>query len=435
MDSVADFALDYAAKLGLDEAEVSLHEGTGVSVNVRMCELETVEKHNDAQIVVNVYKNHHTGSASSADMSEAGVRSLLDAAASIASQTGADECLGLADKELMASELYDLDLHHPWGADITELAQLATRCEDAALSRDKRISNSEGANVSTYSGNALYANSHGFRSISSSSQHSLSCSVIAGKDAGMQRDYWYDSDRNAANLDAPEAIGKTAAERAVQRLDARKIDSTETPILFDPAMAKSLIGHLVGALRGGAIYKRASFMLERLEQQIMPEFVTIAEHPHIPAGAGSALHDNEGVATPAYHALVDQGRLQTYVLGSYTARKLGLSSTANAGGVRNLRVSDTGHNFQELLAQMGQGLLVTELIGSGINMVTGDYSRGAAGFWVENGEISYPVEEITIAGNLLDMYQGIVAVGNDTDRRGNTHSGSILVQNMTLAGS
>lgn len=431
----AEIAIEYATQQGMDQVETALHQGVGISISARQQELETVEKHNDAQLVVSVYKDHKTGSASSADMSEAGIKSTVDAAMSIARFTGADECLGLADAQLMAKEDKSLDLHHPWQVGMSEMVDIALACEAAALDVDDRITNSEGASVSSYSGNAVYANSHGFLRSDSGSQHSVSCSVIGATEHGMQRDYWYDSNRNASKLQSAEAIGELAAERTLRRLGARQIDSTQATVMFDPIMAKSLIGHLVGAVKGGAIYKKASFMLDKVGEPVLPEFVTIAENPHKLGGANSSMYDGEGVATPEYRALVDSGVLQSYVLGSYTARKLGLTSTANAGGVRNLTISNTGQDAQQLLGQMGTGLLVTELIGSGINMVTGDYSRGAAGFWVENGELQFPVEEITIAGNLQDMYRNIVAIGNDYDVRGNTECGSIVVEGMTIAGS
>jgi PmbA protein len=251
----------------------------------------------------------------------------------------------------------------------------------------------------------------------------------------MQRDYWYDSNRNPRLLSSAESIGKIAAERTIARLGARQISSCQATVMYDPQMAKSLIGHLIGSIKGGAIYKKASFMLDKVGEQVLPDFMTIAENPHKLGASGSAMHDGEGVGTPEYRAIVESGRLASYVLGSYSARKLGLESTANSGGVRNVSVTNTGQTFEELLAQVGTGLLVTELIGSGINMVTGDYSRGAAGYWIENGELQYPVEEITVAGNLIDMYRNIVAIGNDIDDRGNTECGSIVVENMTIAGS
>jgi len=335
----------------------------------------------------------------------------------------------------MASQEQDLDLHHAWDADEAQMLDLAMRCEQAAVESSERITNTEGASVNSYSGAAVYANSHGFLGQSLGSQYSISCSVIGSNDGSMQRDYWYDSSRNAASLDSAEDIGIEAAKRTIARLGARQIDSCQAPIMYDSGAAKSLISHLVGALKGGAIFKKASFMLDKVGEDILPNFMTIAENPHKLGASGSAWHDSEGVATPDYRAIVDDGCLKSYVLGSYTARKLGLQSTANAGGVRNLSVSNTGQTYEELLREMGTGLLVTELIGSGINMVTGDYSRGAAGFWVENGEIQYPVEEITVAGNLLDMYRNIVAIGDDYDNRGSTECGSIVIENMTIAGS
>lgn len=431
----AEYALDYARKQGMDQAEVSLHQGTGVAVTARQQVLETVEKNNDAQISLSVYKDHKTGSSSSADLSERGIRASVDAAISIARHTGADDCLGLADKELMATELADLDLYHPWEKNIADMVDIALACEQAALEFDDKIINSEGASINSYSGHAVYANSHGFINQTKGSNHSMSCSVIGAVDDNMQRDYWYDSSRDPSKLVSAESIGKEAARRTVRRLGASKIASTQAPVLYEPAMAKSLISHLIGAIKGGSIYKKASFMLDKVGESVLPEFITIAENPHKMGASNSARHDGEGVATPAYRAIIDSGVLTGYVLGSYTARKLGLQSTANSGGVRNLTVSNTGESFDELIKKMGNGLLLTELIGSGINMVTGDYSRGAAGFWIENGEIQMPVEEITIAGNLRDMYRDIVAVGADIDTRGNTECGSILIQNMTIAGS
>jgi len=435
LSRAAQYAIDYAKQQGVDQSEASLHQGTGISITARQQELETVEKHNDAQLVISVYKDSKTGSASSADMSEQGIRSTVDAAISIARYTGADDCFGLADAERMATKEQDLDLHHEWRADEAQMLDMAIRCEQAAVDSSELITNSEGASVNSYSGSAVYANSHGFLSESLGSQYSVSCSVIGSNGEGMQRDYWYDSNRNANKLDSAEEIGKVAAKRTLARLGAQQIASCQANVMYDSAMAKSLISHLIGALKGGAIYKKASFMLDRIGEDILPDFMTIAENPHKLGASSSAWHDGEGVATPEYRAIVEAGRLESYVLSSYTARKLGLESTANAGGVRNLTVSNTGQSTQQLIRELGTGLLVTELIGSGINMVTGDYSRGAAGFWVENGEVQYPVEEITVAGNLLDMYRNIIAIGDDYDNRGSTECGSIVIENMTIAGS
>lgn len=435
LTKAAEFALTQAKALGMQQAEASVHQGTGVSVTARQQQLETVEKHNDSQLIVTVFDDFKTGSACSADLSEEGVKATVAAACSIASYTAADDCLGLADEQLMAKREIDLDLYHPWNDDVAVMADLALRCENAAMEFDKKITNSEGASISTYSGHAVYANSHGFMSSNSGSQHSISCSVIGGATDSMQRDYWYDSNRNGALLTDAETIGRRAAERTIARLGSRKIPSTEAHVLFDPQIAKSLIGHLIGALKGGAIYKKASFMLDKVGERVLPSFVEITENPHLRGASGSAWHDGEGVQTPSSRAIVQDGVLQGYVLSAYTSRKLGLPTTANAGGVRNLRVNDTGQDQTTLIKDMGKGLLVTELIGSGINMVTGDYSRGAAGFWVENGEVQFPVEEITIAGNLLQMYQRIAAIGNDIDARGNTVLGSVLMENLTIAGS
>jgi len=370
LSQCAEFAIDYAKQKGMDQSEVSLHHGTGLSITARQQELETIEKNNDAQIVVSVYKNHKTGSASGADLTEQGIRDMVDAAVSIATYTGADECLGLADSELMATNNDDLDLYHPWDKTEAELLDYALTCEQAAISADARITNSEGASVSSYSGSAVYANSHGFLSRSQGSQHSASCSVIGAQADNMQRDYWYDSSRNPAELAQAEDIGRMAAERTLARIGARKIASTQAPVLFDPSVAKSLISHLIGAIKGGAIYKKASFMLDKVGESVLPEFITLSENPHILGAAGSARHDGEGVATPEYRAIIESGVLNSYVLASYTARKLGLQSTANSGGVRNLRITNTGQSFDQLLKELGTGLFVTELIGSGINMVT-----------------------------------------------------------------
>lgn len=435
MQDIAQLVLDEAKKLGLDQAETAIHQGTGVSVTARLGELETVEKHNDTEVVVSVYKDHKTGSASSADITEKGIRQTVQAAASIAKYTGQDDCFGLADKDLMAQDIPDLDLYHPWDIDVSGMCDLALQCEQVARDYDKRIVNSEGASVNSYSGFDVYANSHGFMHRKRASRHSISCSVVSGHDQEMQRDYWYDSNRNASKLDSVQNIGEMTAQRAVRRLGSKQIKSCQAPVLFESTIASSLISHFISAIKGGALYKKASFLLDKLEQPVFPEAINIWENPHILSGASSSAYDNEGVATPEKRDLICDGVLQSYVLGSYTARKLDMQSTANAGGVRNVRISHGNHSFDSMLAEMGSGLLVTELIGSGINMVTGDYSRGAAGFWVENGEIQYPVDEITIAGNLSDMFMSITEIGSDVDTRGNICTGSILLKQMTIAGA
>jgi len=367
LSKVAEFALDYAKSAGMEQADVSLHQGTGVSISARQQALETIEKHNDSQVVVTVYNDHKTGSASSADMTEAGIRSTVDAAVSIAKYTGSDDCLGLADKELMATELKDLDLDHPWDIEVKGLLDIALNCEQAALDFDSRISNSEGASIDTYSGTAVYANSHGFISKKHASQHSVSCSVIGSEQSsvdneGMQRDYYYDSNRNPTKLIDDVEIGREAAKRTVSRLGARQINSMETPVIFDSRIAKSLIGHLINGISGGAIYKKASFMLDKVGVNILPDFVTIAENPHLLGGVASSTHDSEGVATADYRPIVQNGELQSYVLGSYTARKLGMQSTANSGGVRNISVSNSGQDHEQLLAEMGTGLRLETIL-------------------------------------------------------------------------
>ena len=435
LENVAQQVMDEAKQLGLDQVEVSIHQGSGTSVTARLGELETVEKHNDTEVVVSVYRDHKTGSASSADITEQGIRQTVNAAASIAKYTGEDDCLGLADKELMAHDVPDLDLYHPWKVDIADMCDMALQCEQVARDYDERIINSEGASVNSYSGVDMYANSHGFMQRRQGSRHSMSCSVIGGQAQEMQRDYWYDSNRNAAKLTSVEHVGEMAAKRAVRRLGSKQIKSCQVPVLFEAPIASSLVGHFIAAIKGGALYKKASFLLDKLQQAVFPGFVNIWENPHLRAGAGSAAYDNEGVATPERRDLVIDGVLQSYVLGSYTARKLSMKSTANAGGVRNVFVSHGENDFQGMLSNMGTGLLVTELIGSGVNTVTGDYSRGAAGFWVENGIIQHAVDEITIAGNLSDMFMQVIDIGNDVDYRGNISTGSILLENMTIAGA
>lgn len=435
MLNVAQLVLDEAKKLGMDQAETAIHQGTGISVTARLGELETVEKHNDTEVVISVYKNHKTGSASSADASEQGIRQTVQAAVSIANHTGQDDCFGLADKALMATDIPDLDLYHAWDIDITGMCDIALQCEQAARSYDKRIINSEGATVNSYSGADVYANSHGFMHKKRASRHSISCSVISGHEQEMQRDYWYDSNRNANKLESVDEIGVITAKRTIRRLGAKQVKSCQVPVLLEAPIASSLIAHFIAAIKGGALYKKASFLLDKLDQQIFPEFIDIWENPRLQAGSGSSAYDNEGVVTADKRSLIEHGVLQGYVLGSYTARKLKMQSTANAGGVRNVSITHSDNDFDTMLSTMGTGLLVTELIGSGINMVTGDYSRGAAGFWIENGKIQHAVDEVTIAGNLADMFMKIAEIGNDVDYRGNIHSGSILLDNMTIAGA
>ena len=345
----------------------------------------------------------------------------------------APACAGLAPAEHMAREVPDLDLFHPWALSAEQAIELARTCEDAARAVDVRIRNSEGATVSSHHGLRAYANTHGFSGAYRSSRHSISCSVLGEQDGGMQRDYWYSVARARADLEAPEAVGRRAGERAVRRLGARRLSTRHVPVVFIAEQATGLFGHFVNAVRGPSLYRNASFLLDHLGRRIFPEFLRIHEQPHLPRALGSAPFDNEGVATRP-RDLVEHGVLAGYVLDSYSARRLGRETTGNSGGVHNLTVEPGTLDLPALLRRMDTGLLVTELMGHGVNIVTGDYSRGASGFWVEGGEIAYPVEEITIAGNLRDMFQAIAAVGNDVDTRGNIRSGSVLIERMTVAG-
>lgn len=429
---VADL-LDEARRQGASAAEAGVSQDAGFTVTVRMGELETVEYTRDHGLGVTVYFGQRKGSASSSDLSPEAVRDTVRAACAIARHTQEDPCAGLADADLMARDLPDLDLYHPWGLTVDEAIQRALDCEGSARALDHRISNSEGATLTSHTGLHIYGNSHGFVGGYPSSRHSLSCAVVGKDGDSMQRDYWWTSACAAEDLEPPDLVGRKAAERTLARLGARQIPTGEAPVLFQAEAAGSLLRHLIGAIRGSSLYREASFLLDQLNQPIFPDWVRIHENPLLPRGPGSAPFDGEGVAT-APKDFVTGGVLVSYVLDSYSARKLGLRTTANAGGVRNLAMEPGLLDLAGLLREMGTGLLVTELMGHGVNAVTGDYSRGASGFWVEGGEIAYPVEEITIAGNLLDMYRDLRAVGNDLDTRGNTRTGSWLLAPLTIAG-
>ena len=432
LKSLLSQAVEYARANGADQVEVAASNDKGYSVTARLGEVEMVEHHNQRAMGVTVYRGKAKGSASTNIVTPEAINRTIDSALEIAKFTAEDKCSGLADAELMANDYPQLDLDHPWAIEPEQALEQAIRCEEVARD-DKRIVNSEGASVSSISTQLSYANSHGFVGEYRGTRHNVSCSVIAGDDKGMQRDYWYSVDRNAKNLEDIESIGAMARERTVRRLGGRGLKTCSVPILFEPTLARSLVGHLFSAISGGALYREASFLLDSINKKILPEWLSITEDPHIIGGLGSVPFDNEGVRTQP-RSIVENGVLQGYVLSSYSARKLGMKTTANAGGVHNIRMTDSGKSQQELLKDMGKGLLVTELIGHGVNTVTGDYSRGASGFWVENGEIQYPVEEITVAGNLEDMFMNIAAIGNDVDVRGNIQCGSILVENMTVAG-
>lgn len=427
-------ALESAKRAGATQAEASISISRGLTVSVRKGEVESVEFQHDRDMGITVYFGQRKGNASTGDLSADGIAQAVAAACAIAKVTGEDPCNGLADAALMARNFPDLDLDHPWDIDAERAVDIARECEAAALAVDARITQSEGASVNTHRGVSMMANTHGFVGARSGTQHSLSCAVIATQGEEMQRDYWYANARRASDLMGAQAIGRKAGERSVARLGARKIDTRQAPVLFVPELARGLLGHFVGAISGGALYRKASFLLDKLGQPVFSPLVTLTQQPFILRGAGSSAYDSEGVAT-SERVLVDQGVLQGWLLGSYSARKLGLQTTGNAGGIFNLIAKTGDKNLEQLVRDMGTGLVVTELMGQGVNGVTGDYSRGAAGYWVENGEIAFPVQELTIAGNLLEIFKGIQAIGNDVDPFSNTRTGSILIDRMTIAGS
>ena len=434
LQQITQDILAQARKAGATACEAEVSQGFGQDVSVRRSEVETIEYNRDKGLGVTVYFGQRRGHASTSDLSSAAIRDTVDAALSIARHTASDEFAGLPDEALLARDIPDLSLYHPWELSVEAAIELAKNCEEAAMRVDERISNSEGASISTQESLFMYGNSLGFLAGYPSSRHSVSCAVIAGENDAMQRDYWYESKRDAADLGDVAAVGRRAGERTVRRLDARKIDTTECPVLFEAPVASGLFGHFVSAISGGSLYRKSSFLLDSLGKPVFAPLVNIRELPHLEKGLASSPFDNEGVATRA-RDLVRDGVLQGYMLGSYSARKLGMVTTGNAGGNHNLIIESTGEDFEQLLKLMGSGLLVTELLGHGINPVTGDYSRGAAGFWVENGEILYPVEEVTIAGNLAQMYRDISAIGSDVLAQGSKQCGSTLIGKMTVAGN
>jgi PmbA protein len=429
---VADLLAE-AKRCGATAAEAAASGDAGLEATVRLGEVETVEHTRDSGLGITVYCGHRKGSASTSDLSAVAIRDAVAAACAIATHTQEDPCAGLADRERMATELPDLDLYHPWALAVEDAIALAVECEDAARGADPRIINSEGATVSSHAGIHVYGNSHGFVGGYPTSRHSLSCAVVGQEGESMQRDYWWSTARSADDLESAAAVGRRAGERTAARLGARQIATRQAPVMFRADVAAGLVRSLVSAITGSSLYRRASFLLDQLDKQIFPDFVRIHEEPLLPRGLGSAPFDGDGVATKAKD-LVSGGVLRSYVLDAYSACRLGMATTGNAGGVRNLRIEMGLLDRDGLIREMGTGLLVTELMGHGINPVTGDYSRGASGFWVENGEIRFPVEEITIAGNLKEMFMGLRAVGNDCDFPGSTRTGSWLIDRMTIAG-
>jgi PmbA protein len=434
LEVIIERALEEARTRGASQAEAAVSQDTGLSVGVRLGEVETLEHQRDRSMGITVYFGQRKGSASTADFSMDAVRATVAKACSIARFTASDECAGLADAALMAKAPPDLDLSHPWDVSADRAIEIAKSCEAAALGFDSRINNSEGASVGTHRGLHVYGNTHGFIGGFPTTSHTLSCVVLAGSGEDMQRDYWYSSSRDWQELQDAEFIGRESARRTIARLNPRKLSTRRARVLYVPELARGLIGHFVAAIRGSSQYRQSSFLLNAAGEQIFPDYISIAERPHIHKAMGSAPFDDEGVATHD-RELVAAGVLTGYILGSYSARKLKLQSTGNAGGAHNLLVTPTlSGGLDALLKTLGSGLLVTELMGQGVNMVTGDYSRGAAGFWVEGGELQYPVAEITIAGNLRAMLKGIAAVGDDVDLRGGTRMGSVLLGEMTIAG-
>ncbi|HSA72067.1 MAG TPA: metalloprotease PmbA [Burkholderiales bacterium] len=437
LESLAHAALERARRAGANACDCDVSEGYGLSVTVRKGRPDTIEHNRDRSIGVTVYLGDRPkvrrGHASTSDFSRAALEQTVDAAAAIARHTAEDDCAGLPDAELLARAQPDLDLFHPWDISTEEAVELARRCEAAAFAVSKKIRNSEGATVSAQQTQFVFANSLGFVGGFSGSRHWLSCAVIAENKGLMQRDDWYSASRLPGKLADARALGRYAGQRAAARLGARKMATRQAPVLFEAPVAVGLIGHFVSAVSGGNLYRKTSFLVDTLGKQVFPPLVAIDERPHEPQGMASSPFDEEGVAT-IERPIVRAGVVEGYFLGSYAARKLGMKSTGSAGGHHNLVVRSEGPDFEGMLKTMGRGLLVTELLGQGVNPVTGDYSRGAAGYWVEGGEIAFPVEEITIAGNLNQMFKQIAAIGSDVVVRSGRSTGSILVESMTIAG-
>ena len=434
LESLVTLALDEARRLGVDQAEVVASQDMGLTATARLGEVESLEYTNDRGLGITVFKESRKGNSSTSVITPEAIREAVAKACTFANLTAEDKYAGLADAELMCRDVRDLDLDHPWTIDADTAIAMAIESESAGLQHDKRVSNSEGATVSTNRGTRAYGNTHGFVGSYTKTSHSISCVLLAESDGVMQRDYHYTTARCAEDLDTAAAVGRTAADKVVSRLGARKLKTVRAPVLFIPEVARGFIGHAIGAIAGGAQYRRSSFLLDAVGEKLFPDFVSILERPHLPRGLASAPYDSEGVGTYDRDIVTD-GVLREYVLSSYSARRLGLTTTANAGGAQNLIVPGSRQDKASLISEMGTGLVVQELIGQGVNGVTGDYSRGAVGHWVENGEIAYPVHEVTIAGNLRDLYQRIAAIGDDQDMRGGIRCGSLLVEEMTIAGA
>lgn len=433
IQSIVENVLKLAKAKGATQAEASMSKIEGIAVSSRLKEVETVEFTNDGGLGITVYKGKKKGSASTADLSPQALKLTVEKAIEIAKHTSDDDCSGLAEKELMAFDYPDLDLFHPTELDTEYAIQQVIAAEASALDVDPRITNSDGASYNANLGTKVYGNSHGLNAGYNSSRYSMSCVVIGEQDGDMQRDYSYTVSREAGVLTSPEQLGREAAQFTLGRLGARKVKTCKVPVLFDREIASGLFGHFISAISGGSLYRDSSFLLNKLGQQVLPSWLNITERPHILRGLASSPFDQEGVKTQDMN-VVSNGLLNHYLLTSYSARKLKMQTTGHAGGIHNWFIQHTGESDKEMLEKLGTGLLVTELMGQGVNIVTGDYSRGAAGFWVENGIIQYPVHEITIAGNLADMLMNIVAIGAEQETRGSVQTGSILIENMQVAG-
>ncbi len=431
--AIIDKALSRSRALGANSAEADISTGGGLSVNVRMGQVETIEHQRDKSLGITVYMGKRKGSASTTDFSAKAVEATVNAACTIAGNASEDDCAGLIDPEFLAKQVPDLDLCHRWDISPQEAIELAIECEDAARQTDQRLTNSDGALVSTYTGSHLYGNTNHFVNGWDWSSHNIDCTVIAEENGKMQRDGWYTKARDQRDLDNVKTVGEEAARRTLARLNGRKISTRSAPVIFEAPVARGLFSALTTAISGGALYRRASFLLDKLGEQVFAPQVQIEEQPHLLKQLGSAPFDNDGMAT-GRKQLIRDGVLESYVLSAYSARKLGLPPTGNAGGVHNLMVQVSEQDLEALIRQMDTGLLITDMIGFGVNQITGDYSRGASGFWIERGELQYPVEEVTVAANLADMFKQIVGISNDVDNRGNIKTGSVLIENMTIAG-
>ena len=427
-------SLALAKSLGADGAEVAMSRQQGLSVGTRLGEVENVEFTNDGALGITVYQDGRKGSASTADLSEQALAKTVEAAVNIAKYTSVDPCSGLADKALLNFEPQDLDLYHPEDLSTERAIEIAVECEQSALAQDQRLTNSDGATLASFEGFKVYGNSHGQLVSYPSTRHSLSCVMIASEGDDMQRDYAYSVNRDFNLLDSAKSIGENAAYEALSRLGSQKLSTQKVPVMFRADIANTIFGHFIAAISGGNLYRKSSFLLDALGQQIFPDFLTISERPHLKKALASGYFDSEGVATKDAE-IIKAGCLEQYLLTSYSARKLGLETTGHAGGIHNWQLTANGGDFGAMLKQLGTGLLVTELMGQGVNVVNGDYSRGAAGFWVENGQIAFPVAEITIAGKLQDMFKNIVSIGTDTDMRGSIQTGSLLIEEMQIAGN